>query len=337
MTDPPHSIALMKLRLPCAVLIATLFLSGCGDSDTTDAGQSAAERRAAALEMKIEKKQLEIARLRKEKAAKAKKAAQDAKQAVAAANSDGGLDSYLAGLPGEAGMVVGSPGGDGPRVSGGGLETGSAWSTIKVPISERVLDDFGGPGGISSMQAGEINRAITISDNDAAAALFADLEKNHGGLEGASAAVGEMLGEAGDSITQISTVGRDTFSTYGQTEWALEAQNRYMAALAGGCLADESTTSYLIEQMSMTGGEDSFGIGAAGVPAYWKGGWGPGTDGRYLARQMGVMTVDGKEMVLSLAAIADDGTFESAQAMATEMATWASQNLSNGIVDSLPC
>jgi len=110
-----------------------------------------------------------------------------------------------------------------------------------------------------------------------------------------------------------------------------------MAALAGSCLADDQITNYLLDQMSMTGGEDSFGIGAVGMQAKWKGGWGPGTDGKYLVRQMGVMTVDGKDMVVSLAAIADDGTFESAQAMATEMATWASQNLSDDILKSVPC
>ena len=101
--------------------------------------------------------------------------------------------------------------------------------------------------------------------------------------------------------------------------------------------ADDQITNYLLDQMSMTGGEDTFGIGAVGVPAKWKGGWGPGTDGKYLVRQMGVMTVDGKDMVVSLAAIADNGTFESAQAMATEMATWASQNLSDEILKSVPC
>ena len=38
---------------------------------------------------------------------------------------------------------------------------------------------------------------LTLSDNEAAAALFADLERTHGGIGGASAAVGEVLREAG--------------------------------------------------------------------------------------------------------------------------------------------
>ena len=318
------------------MLVGAIVLAGCGGSDSGDT-QTQAERDAAYKQVQIDRLQAKVDKLKKQGAAKAAEAAAAAKQAAAASNGKGEIDTYLARLPGEAGLVVGSPGGDGPRVSGGDLDTGPAWSTIKVPVAERVLEDFGGPSGISSAQAGEINRAITVSDNDAAAVLFSDLEKKHGGMEKASTAVGETLQEAGDFTTQISTEGRDTFSTYGQTDWSLEAQNRYMAALAGGCLADEQITNYLLDQMSMTGGEDSFGIGAVGVPAKWKGGWGPDTDGKYLVRQMGVMTVDGKDMVVSLAAIAEDGTFESAQAMATEMATWASQNLSDDILNSVPC
>ena len=318
------------------MLVGAILLAGCGGSDSGDT-QTQAERDAAYKQVQIDRLQAKIDEQKKEMAAKQAEASAAAKQAAAASNGKGEIDTYLAGLPGEAGLVVGTPGGDGPRVSGGDLETSSAWSTIKVPIAQRVLEDFGGPSGVSSAQAGEINRAITVSDNDAAAALFSDLEKKHGGLKKASAAVGETLQEAGDFTTQISTEGRDTFSTYGQTDWSLEAQNRYMAALAGDCLADEQITNYLLDQMSMTGGEDAFGIGAVGVPAKWKGGWGPGTDGKYLVRQMGVMTVDGKDMVVTLAAIADDGTFKSTQSMATEMATWASQNLNDEILLEVPC
>ena len=327
----------MKPTVPCLLLAGLALIVGCGGSDSGGDGQTAAERQAAANKVAMEKLEAKIASQQKELEAQKKKSEAAAKQAAAASDGKGEVDTFLAGLPGQAGLIVSSKGGDGPRVSGGDLETGSAWSTIKVPIAERVLEDYGGPSGISAAQAGEINRAITISDNDAAAALFADLEKKHGGLKKTSSAVGETLQEAGDFTTEISTKGRDTFSTYGQTDWTLETQNRYMAALAGDCLADESITDYLLDQMSMTGGEDSFGIGAAGVPAKWKGGWGPGTDGKYLVRQMGVMTVDGKDMVVNLAVIPDDGTFESGQAMATEMATWASQNLSDDIFAKVPC
>jgi len=68
---------------------------------------------------------------------------------------------------------------------------------------------------------------------------------------------------------------------------------------------------------------DRWGLGSAGVPARWKGGWGPGTDGRYLVRQMGVLDTSSGPLVVTLAAIASDGSFESGQQLATKLATWA--------------
>ncbi len=229
------------------------------------------------------------------------------------------IDSMLSRLPGEAGLVVAPPGGGGPGLRGGSLETGSAWSTIKVPIAERVLADGGGPDGINAARREQIRQAITLSDNAAAAALFDGLEAEHGGLAGASKAVGRMLREAGDSETVISTQGRDGFTTYGQTDWSLAEQNRYMAALAGGCVGDSASRSFLLGQMAEVTAEP-WGLGAAGVPARWKGGWGPGADGSYLVRQMGVIESSGGQMVVTLAAIADDGTSESAQQMLSRIA-----------------
>ncbi len=82
----------------------------------------------------------------------------------------------LSKLPGRPVSWSGPPGGEGPKLSGGELITGSAWSTIKVPIAERVLADVGGPDGYHATQSEQIRQAITLSDNEAAAALFADLE-----------------------------------------------------------------------------------------------------------------------------------------------------------------
>ena len=84
--------------------------------------------------------------------------------------------------------MIGPPGAP-AAFSGGNLSSGSAWSTSKVPIALRLLQDVGGPSGLSAAQADEMRRALTLSDNEAAAALFADLERAHGGLAGAAAAV----------------------------------------------------------------------------------------------------------------------------------------------------
>jgi hypothetical protein len=311
----------VRTLLAAVLLFAVVVASGCGGSDAEV--QPARDRSAeiSALQKKVTELEQGIA---DQEAARTEAAAKKAD----AAGIEGapGINALLFQLPGQAGLVLGAPGGAGPSLTGGELTTGSAWSTIKVPIAERVLADFGGPGSISGAQSEQIRQAITVSDNDAAAALFADLEAEHGGLNGASKAVGQMLRQAGDTETVISTQGRDGFSTYGQTEWSLVEQNRYMAALAGGCISDSASRAFLLGQMAEVTAEP-WGLGAAGVPAKWKGGWGPGTDGRYLVRQMGVVEVGGKEVVVTMAAVADDGTFETAQQMLSRIAKWTASRL----------
>lgn len=315
----------MSRRSPAlAGLVLVLALAGCGGS-----GDDANVEPAADHSREISKLQRQINRLESSKTAK--------KERQVRVGGDAQIDEMLAKLPGEAGLAAGAPGSAGPVLSGGSLTTGDAWSTIKVPIAERVLTDAGGPGGLTPEQSSRITAAITLSDNDAAAALFAGLEAEHGGLEGASEAVGEMLRRAGDSETVVSTTGRGEFSTYGQTDWSLSEQERYMAALAGGCVSDGASRSYLLGEMASVGGSDTFGLGAAGFPAKWKGGWGPGTDGRYLVRQMGVMEVSGKEVVVAMAAIPDDGTFESGQAMIGDIARWTAANLTEKIPAPTGC
>ncbi len=119
-----------------------------------------------------------------------------------------GFDSLAESLPGEVGVAMGPPG-QPPAVVAGDLTTGSAWSTSKVPVAMAVLREAGGPSGLSSTESEEMRRALTESDNEAALALFAYLESLHGGPEGAAAAVDEILREAGDQTTQVSSVGRD--------------------------------------------------------------------------------------------------------------------------------
>lgn len=321
------------VRLGLAALLATLVLAGCGgDPDPEPAVNPAPDRSARISQLQKRKDQLE-----KRLAAQEKKEMTEAEARTAESGGEVAVNRMLTRLPGEAGLVAGAPGAGGPDLSGGGFSTGDAWSTIKVPIAERVLKDFGGPNGIGSTRSANITNAITLSDNDAAAALFADLEKKHGGLAPASEAVGEMLRQAGDGETVILTEGRDSFSTYGQTDWSLASQFRYMAALAGGCIGDSASRTFLLGQMAAVGGSDVFGIGAAGFPARWKGGWGPEPDGRYLVRQMGVMEVDGKEIVLAMAAIPDDGTFESGQSMLSQIARWTAAHLADRITAPAGC
>ena len=229
------------------------------------------------------------------------------------------LDALGERIGAQVGATIGPPGA--PPLVLGSLRTGSAWSTIKVPIALQVIDEAGGVDGLSSEQSANITAAITQSDNDAAAALFDDLVASHGSVEAASQAITDLLREAGDEKTVVATEGRDGFSSYGQTEWSLEPQQTFMGALLNGCIGERSGRKFILAQMSQVS-SDTWGLGSAGVPALWKGGWGPGTDGKYLVRQIGRITVGGSDYAVTLAAISGDGSFESGQSAATEVARW---------------
>lgn len=94
-----------------------------------------------------------------------------------------------------------------------------------------------------------------------------------------------------------------------------------MSRLAAGCIASAASRQYVLDLMGEVS-SDTWGLGSAGLPARWKGGWGPGVDGAYLARQMGILYVGNREAVVTLAAIPSDGQFETAEAMATSIAQW---------------
>jgi hypothetical protein len=326
------------LRNPLLLLLTAAaalgLLAGCGEADSRDSTIASELRRAQA-----EKRARRLTELKRELQAEEARKARKAREAIletpasspdpgrdqtpSSGGSDlAGFDQLEASLPGTVGLAIGSPGA-GPSAVAGGLTTGSAWSTSKVPVALRVLQETGGPAGLSSGQADEMHRALTLSDNEAALALFADLEGSHGGPAGAAAAVDEVLAEAGDTTTQVSSVGRDGFTPFGQTEWSLELQELFMSRLAAGCVGSPASADYVLGLMGEVS-SDTWGLGSAGLPARWKGGWGPGTDGRYLVRQMGVLELgSGKETVVALAALPDDGSFETGQSMATSLAQWA--------------
>ena len=94
-----------------------------------------------------------------------------------------------------------------------------------------------------------------------------------------------------------------------------------MSALVTGCIGSQQSRQYVLGLMGEVS-SDTWGLGSTGLPARWKGGWGPGIDGRYLARQMGILYLGNREAVVTLAAVPTDGQFESAEAMATRIAEW---------------
>lgn len=220
------------------------------------------------------------------------------------------------GLAAQVGATLGSP--QGCLWSTGELRSGSAWSTMKVPIALAVLDRTGGPQATSSAQRAQIESALTASDNDAALQLFDSLGSDGGGVQAAAAAVEDVLAAGGDRSTRVSTEGRDGFSPYGQTDWSLQEQARFLDSLAAGRVGSKQSRSYVLDLMTQVS-SDPWGLGS--LPgAAWKGGWGPDPSGKYLLRQMGYLEVGGQRVVVTIAVQPDDGSFEGGQPIATELA-----------------
>ena len=78
-------------------------------------------------------------------------------------------------------------------------------------------------------------------------------------------------------------------------------------------------TKPVVEAMGEIVDYQSYGLGEIDG-ARFKGGWGPDASGTYLVRQFGTIAVDGGEVGVAIAARPADGTYESGQAMLTEIA-----------------
>ena len=286
---------------------ALVSVGACGGEDAEPVNLNDSSREQRDLAKRIEDAERRLRRLRERQG--------ERREPRATANLRG-VDDFLASLDAEAGLTAGPPGVEEPKAAGG-LTSAPAWSTIKVAIALRVVERAGGVGALGRSQRSQIDSAITRSDNDAAARLFASL----GSTKQAAVEVQDVLRQAGDDETRVSSQGRGSFSPYGQTDWALARQHRFVAALAGGCLGDEEAAEYLLALMGRVT-SDTWGLGSVGAPAKWKGGWGPGPDGRYLVRQMGVMEFGSKQLVVTLAAIPHDGQFATGQRVASAIAQW---------------
>lgn len=327
----------MTMRLGAGTRLAIL-LSGCllgggiaacgeGDDEVTlgaETSRSSVDQNRAKIRQ-LERRLARREAREREANAGAATAGGDGAAGVLVSGASSSFDALAGSLGGEIGLVAGHVGGDGAEHLGS-LQGGSAWSTIKVPMAARVIEDAGGPDAVAAGTRDLIVRAITASDNAAAASLWEQLRSRHGGSSGAATAIGELLATAGDSRTVVSTVGRDGFSPYGQTEWSLDAQERFMSSLAGGCVAPAAADE-LRSLMGQVVSDQRWGLGATDAQAYFKGGWGPGTDGRYLVRQMGVLERDGGAVAVAIAALPPDGQLATGTAALTQIAQWVADNV----------
>jgi hypothetical protein len=215
--------------------------------------------------------------------------------------------SLAAGLDADVGIVV-RPVGAGPApVTAGEWNTGTAWSTIKVPLAIAALRETEPPEATDAMRA-----AITESDNDAAEAIWASL----GDPETAARKVEAVLAEAGAPTTVESRKVRPEFTAFGQTTWSLRDQATFLSAAA--CDPGNQPIMDLMGQISP---DQRWGLGQ--IPgAKFKGGWGPSPEGNYLVRQFGVIPVNEGLAVVAVAVDPRSGSFDDGTQALTQIATW---------------
>jgi hypothetical protein len=215
---------------------------------------------------------------------------------------------------------------DGSRpVQTGDLGSPYAWSSIKPVIVAALLKLDGGPEALGSDQQAQVRSALTASDNDAAMALFKAVAARTGGIDGAATAMTHVLRAAGDQRTQVSSVGRDGFSPYGQTLWEPSAQVQFMSALARGCLLGRPSTAYLLGVMNEVIPAQRWGFGALRSVTALKGGWGPDPGGAYLVRQIGLAGgATGEPLAFAAAVRPSDGSFETGTRVLQAVAAWMS-------------
>lgn len=215
------------------------------------------------------------------------------------------------------GLALAPVGSQASPVAVGPWRVGPAWSTMKVPLSIAALrqaarqDDGAGSAAPTDL----VHRAITASDNAAADRLWAGL----GGGTRAAAATDTVLTDLGDTVTRTQSQHVDPpYSAYGQSQWSLDGQVRFIAGLA--CTREPAATAVLREMRAVTPGQ-RWGLGA--VPgAAIKGGWGPQRDGRYVVRQVGLVTLSGRTYAVALAAVTRTGTFDDGVRALDELTAW---------------
>lgn len=192
-----------------------------------------------------------------------------------------------------------------------------AWSTIKVPLAIAALDASPTDDDAETEEIRrQVSAALTVSDNDAALALWGRL----GPPETAAAAVDEVLHAHDSTMTRTeSDPVRPLFSPFGQTVWSVTDQARFAAALA--CAPTGSTAHQVRDLMGEVVPDQRWGIGTLD-DAHFKGGWGPQPDGSYVARQFGDAEVEGQRYALAISAQAADGSFLTASANLNRLLTW---------------
>lgn len=240
------------------------------------------------------------------------------------------FEAMAAGLGAQVGLAVEPLGSEEVTEFGSLLGSGHAWSSIKPAILSTVMKEQGESLGAEEEAWAE--GAITASDNEDAAALFHTIEGRQGGLDGASAAVGETIHEGGSGSTVVATAPppAGAVSTFGQTEWPVGEAVRFYHGLA---TCRVHGTSYIEGLMEDVIGEQRWGLGQASFPSDprvgMKGGWGPDTEagGGYLVRQSGFVQNSAGGIAVAMIAVDESGSYTAGAEDLSAIAQWLAHEL----------
>ncbi|MEP9413098.1 hypothetical protein ABLE92_01920 [Gordonia sp. VNQ95] len=199
-----------------------------------------------------------------------------------------------------------------PTITLGDLTPGVAWSTIKVPLAVAAERENG--------ESASESNAIINSDNASAEALWASLGSN----EEASRKVTAVLREGGNPNVVVPSVQqRAGFTIFGQTVWTLPA-----AATFVGHLPCMPGTEHVVSLMGQVAGNQQWGVEVMRLPKATavKGGWGPGVDGSYLVRQIGLITYrSGEQSAVAMSAVG--GSMSGGIAALNAIGNWLNANI----------
>ncbi|AKK11003.1 hypothetical protein CUTER_05010 [Corynebacterium uterequi] len=194
---------------------------------------------------------------------------------------DDALVQLVARVEGDLGGQVGVAIADGQHVAHAGLSGDSpVWSTIKVPIAIAALEKARESGQQTGWLEALARQAITISDNDAATALWQSL----GTTAESATAVETLVGELGGDINVTDALAGRPGAPFGRARWPLTDQAQFAAQLP--CSAPARRVYELMGDIDPSQ-RDGFGHVRG---AHFKGGWNADAElGAYTYRQFGTL------------------------------------------------
>lgn len=205
------------------------------------------------------------------------------------------------------GIAIEAVGGQQRPLTLGDWTSGPAWSTMKVPLVIAALREEDPPVVTHAMTA-----AITQSDNNAAESIWEGL----GDTVTAAEKVEAVLQEAGDPTVVQSQKVRPGFTAFGQTDWKLADQVRFLAKSA--C---DSRNDLVFDLMGEIEAGQRWGLAALPNSRY-KGGWGPSPTGSYLVRQMGLAPTPGGMVAIAIAVQPTSGAFDDGVTAISSIGAW---------------